>query len=39
LTRDIGPTQKHFPAVQEMEAPEDLRGLARNALREIAARS
>ena len=30
--------QKHFPAVPEMEAPEDLRGLARNGLRGIAAR-
>ncbi|MFZ3135218.1 MAG: hypothetical protein WBH08_09750 [Methanothrix sp.] len=33
----MAPAQKHFPAVLEMEAPEDLRGLARNGLREIAA--
>ena len=30
--------QKHFQKVLEMEAPEDLRRLARNGLREIAAR-
>ena len=30
--------KKHFPAVLEIEAPEELRGLARNGLREIAAR-
>ncbi|MDD4651674.1 MAG: hypothetical protein PHQ34_05530 [Methanothrix sp.] len=34
---DIVPAQKHFPAVQEMEAPEDPRGLARSGLREMAA--
>jgi hypothetical protein len=33
----MAPAQKHFPAVLEMEAPEDLRGLARNGLREMAA--
>ena len=37
FTGDIGPSQKHFPAVLEMEAPEDLRCLARNGLREMAA--
>jgi tetratricopeptide (TPR) repeat protein len=30
--------QKHFQKVLEMEAPEDLRGMARDGLREIAAR-
>ncbi|MFA6371076.1 MAG: hypothetical protein WCW68_00475 [Methanothrix sp.] len=35
---DIGPAQKHFPVVLEIEAPEDLRGLTRNGLREMAAR-
>ena len=29
---DIEPAQKHFQAVLEMEAPEELRGLARNGL-------
>jgi hypothetical protein len=38
LTGDIEPAQKHFPAVMEMEAPEDLRDLARDGLREISAR-
>jgi len=38
LTGDIEPAQKHFSAVLEMEAPEDLRCLARNGLREMAAR-
>jgi len=37
LTGDIEPAQEHFPAVLEMEAPEELRGLARNGLREIVA--
>lgn len=32
---DIEQAQKHFQKVLEMEAPEDLRGLARNGLREI----
>ena len=32
------PAQKHFQAVLEMEAPEELRGLARDGLRKIAAR-
>jgi hypothetical protein len=35
---DIEPAQKHFQAVLEMEAPEELRGLVRNGLREIAVR-
>ena len=35
---DIEPTQKHFQKVLEMEAPEELRGLARNGLSKIAAR-
>jgi tetratricopeptide (TPR) repeat protein len=35
---DIEPAQKHFQAVLEMEAPEELRGLARNGLSKIAAR-
>jgi tetratricopeptide (TPR) repeat protein len=35
---DIEQAQKHFQKVLEMEAPVDLRGLARNGLREIAAR-
>jgi len=30
---DIEPAQKHFQMVLEMEAPEDLHGLARNGLR------
>ena len=30
MTGDIGPAQKHFPAVLEMEAPEDMRGLERD---------
>ena len=30
--------QKHFQQILDMEAPEDLRRLARNGLREIAAR-
>jgi hypothetical protein len=30
--------QKHFPKFLGMEAPEDLRGLARNGLREIVVR-
>ena len=37
LTGDIEPAQKHFLAWLEMEAPVELRGLARNGLREIAA--
>jgi hypothetical protein len=37
LTGDIGPAQKHFPAVLEMGTHEDLRGLARDGRREIAA--
>ncbi len=37
LTSDIGPAPEAFPAVLEMEAPEDLRCLARNGLREMAA--
>jgi hypothetical protein len=37
LIGDIGPAQKHFPGVLEMEAHEDLRGLAGNGLREMAA--
>jgi len=32
---DMEPAQKHFQAVLEMEAPEELRGLARDGLREI----
>ena len=35
---DIEQAQKHFKMVLEMEAPEDLRSLARNGLREIAVR-
>jgi len=35
---DIEQAQKHFQMVLEMEAPEDLRALARNGLREIAVR-
>jgi hypothetical protein len=38
LIDDIGPAPKHFPAMLEMGAPEDLRGLARDGLREMAAR-
>ncbi|MDD1761045.1 MAG: hypothetical protein LUQ59_02325 [Methanothrix sp.] len=38
MTGDIEPAQKHFQKVLEMEAPEDLRGLARDGLRKIAAR-
>ena len=34
---DIEQAQKHFQKVLEMEAPDDLRVLARNGLREIAA--
>ncbi len=32
------PAQEHFQAVLEMEAPEELRGLARDGLRKIAVR-
>ena len=32
------PAQKHFQKVLEMEAPEELRGLAKNGLREMVAR-
>jgi tetratricopeptide (TPR) repeat protein len=35
---DIEQAQKHFQMVLENEAPEDLRGLARNGLPEIAVR-
>ena len=35
---DIEQAQKHFQKVLEMEAPEELRGLARDGLRRIAAR-
>jgi tetratricopeptide (TPR) repeat protein len=35
---DIDPAQKHFQMVLDTEAPEELRGLARNGLREIAVR-
>ena len=35
---DIEQAQKHFQKVLEMEAPEELRGLARNGLSKIAAR-
>ena len=35
---DMEQAQKHFQMVLKMEAPEDLRGLARNGLREIAVR-
>jgi tetratricopeptide (TPR) repeat protein len=35
---DIEPARKHFQKVLAMEAPEELRGLARNGLREIAVR-
>jgi hypothetical protein len=35
---DMEPAQKHFQKVLEMEAPEELRGLARDGLRKIAAR-
>ena len=35
---DIELAQKHFQKVLEMEAPEELRGLARDGLRKIAAR-
>ena len=38
LTGDIEPAQKHFQKVLEMEAPEELRGLARKGLSKIAAR-
>jgi len=34
---DIEQAQSHFQKVLDMEAPEDLRGLTRNGLREIAA--
>lgn len=33
---DMEPAQKHFQIVQGMEAPEELRSLARKGLREIA---
>jgi hypothetical protein len=36
---DSGQAKKHFQKVLEMEAPEDLRGLARNGLREIPCRA
>jgi tetratricopeptide (TPR) repeat protein len=35
---DMEPAQKHFQKVLEMEASEELRGLARDGLRKIAAR-
>jgi len=35
---DIEQAQKHFQMVLDMPAPEDLRALARNGLREIAVR-
>jgi len=35
---DIEPAQKHFQMVLDMPAPEELRSLARNGLREIAVR-
>jgi len=35
---DMEPAQKHFQAVLEMEAPEELRSLARDGLSKIAAR-
>ena len=35
---DMEPAQKHFQKVLEMEAPEDLRSLARDGLSKIAAR-
>jgi tetratricopeptide (TPR) repeat protein len=35
---DMEPAQKHFQKVLEMEAPEELRSLARDGLRRIAAR-
>lgn len=35
---DLEPAQKHFQKVLEMEAPEELRVLARDGLRKIAAR-
>ena len=35
---DIEPAQKHFQMVLDMPAPEELRALARNGLREIAVR-
>ena len=35
---DMEPAQKHFQKVLEMEAPEELRSLARDGLRKIAAR-
>lgn len=38
MTGDMEPAQKHFQAVLEMEAPEELRSLARDVLRKIAAR-
>jgi hypothetical protein len=38
LTGDIGPAQRQFQAVLKMKAPEELRGLARDRLRRIAAR-
>jgi hypothetical protein len=36
LTGDIYQAQKHFQAVLEMKAPEELRGLARDGLLKIA---
>ena len=36
--RDIELAQRQFQAVLKMKAPEELRGLARNGLREMAAR-
>ena len=35
---DMEPAQKHFQMVLDMPAPEELRALARNGLREIAVR-
>ena len=35
---DMEQTQKHFQKVLEMKAPEELRSLARDGLRDIAAR-
>ena len=35
---DIEQAQKHFQMVQDMQAPEELRTLAKNGLREIAVR-
>ncbi len=36
--KKLSQAQKHFQALLEMEAPEELRGLARDGLRKIAAR-